>query len=46
MWCGCADFREMVLHHSITMFLIIFSYILNFVKNGTLVLWLHDMVWR
>ncbi|XP_062337779.1 ceramide synthase 2-like [Osmerus eperlanus] len=36
------DFREQVLHHLATSFLLGFSYVSNYVRVGTLVLVLHD----
>eukprot|EP00933_Yihiella_yeosuensis_P038831 TRINITY_DN32770_c1_g1_i1.p1 TRINITY_DN32770_c1_g1~~TRINITY_DN32770_c1_g1_i1.p1 ORF type:complete len:324 (+),score=42.15 TRINITY_DN32770_c1_g1_i1:58-1029(+) len=35
------DFWEMMLHHTVAMFLVFLSYILNFVRIGSLVLFLH-----
>jgi len=37
------DFLEMLLHHVITLFLVGLSYIMNYLKIGTLVMLLHDM---
>ncbi|KAK3592980.1 hypothetical protein CHS0354_023204 [Potamilus streckersoni] len=36
------DFYEMVIHHLVTILLIYFSWVLNFVRVGTLVLAVHD----
>ncbi|CEO98692.1 hypothetical protein PBRA_006806 [Plasmodiophora brassicae] len=36
------DFWEMFLHHSCTLFLVVFSYMANLFRFGTLVFWLHD----
>ncbi|KAL3831741.1 hypothetical protein ACJMK2_023455 [Sinanodonta woodiana] len=36
------DFYEMVIHHLVTVLLIYFSWVLNFVRVGTLVLAVHD----
>lgn len=36
------DFKEMIIHHIATMVLMYFSWILNFVRVGTLVLLVHD----
>jgi len=38
-----ADFLEMFLHHLLTIFLISFSYLNNYIKIGTLVLLVHDI---
>jgi len=37
------DFLEMVLHHMCAIFLIIFSYLMNFIRIGTLVFYVHDL---
>jgi ceramide synthetase len=37
------DFAEMLLHHVVTVFLIAFSWIVNFDRVGTLVLLVHDV---
>ena len=39
-----SDFGEMFLHHFLTMCLIIFSYISNYVRVGSLVMFCHDIV--
>lgn len=36
------DFMEMLLHHIVAIILISFSYLLNFVRGGALVMFLHD----
>ncbi|KAL4222919.1 Ceramide synthase 5 [Mactra antiquata] len=36
------DFKEMIIHHFATMVLMYFSWLLNFVRVGTLVLVVHD----
>jgi len=36
------DFVEMILHHSLTIVLIVFSYMANFWKLGALTMFLHD----
>ncbi|XP_052803608.1 ceramide synthase 2-like [Mya arenaria] len=36
------DFMEMIIHHIATMFLIYFSWQINFVRTGSLVLFVHD----
>mmetsp|Transcript_132321 Transcript_132321/g.197153 ORF Transcript_132321/g.197153 Transcript_132321/m.197153 type:complete len:337 (+) Transcript_132321:74-1084(+) len=38
-----SDFAEMMLHHIVTLFLIMFSYLFNFFRIGTLVFLLHDL---
>ena len=38
-----SDFWQMFLHHFITIFLINFSYISNFFRIGSLVMWIHDI---
>ncbi|XP_076093935.1 ceramide synthase 2-like isoform X1 [Mytilus galloprovincialis] len=38
------DFTEMVTHHVVTIFLVFFSWVTNFVRIGTLVLCVHDAV--
>nr|XP_022309189.1 ceramide synthase 5-like isoform X1 [Crassostrea virginica] len=38
------DFKEMVVHHLVTMALMYFSWVCNFVRVGTLVLLVHDAV--
>ena len=37
------DFTEQLIHHMATIFLIVFSYIANFVRVGTLVMAIHDI---
>jgi len=37
------DFMEMILHHTCTIFLMSFSYLINFIRIGTLVLFVHDV---
>jgi len=37
------DFIEMTLHHTCAVLLVVFSYYLNWVRIGTLVLFLHDI---
>lgn len=36
------DFVQMIIHHIVTMFLLYFSWVVNFVRIGTLVLLVHD----
>nr|XP_039273540.1 ceramide synthase 5-like [Styela clava] len=37
------DFFEQLIHHAATLFLIVFSYIVTFVRIGTLVMAIHDI---
>ena len=37
------DFTEQMIHHMATIFLIVFSYVANFVRVGTLVMAIHDI---
>ena len=38
------DFREMFLHHILTISLYIISYLTNFTKAGALIMFLHDWI--
>lgn len=38
---GLPDFWDMLLHHTVTIFLVSFSYVLNYVRVGSLVMFLH-----
>lgn len=38
------DFKEMMVHHFATIALMVFSWVCNFVRSGTLVLAVHDAV--
>lgn len=40
--CAFQDFKEQVIHHIATVFLIGFSYCANYVRVGTLVMLVHD----
>lgn len=40
--CPPQDFKEQVIHHIATIFLIGFSYCTNFVRVGTFVMMVHD----
>lgn len=40
--CPSQDFKEQVIHHIATIFLIGFSYCTNFVRVGTFVMMVHD----
>lgn len=40
--CPSQDFKEQVIHHIATIFLIGFSYCTNFVRVGTFVMVVHD----
>ena len=37
------DFNEQIVHHCATLFLIVFSYVANFVRVGSLVMAIHDV---
>jgi len=37
------DFNQQIIHHCATLFLIVFSFVANFVRIGTLVMALHDV---
>mmetsp|Transcript_4972 Transcript_4972/g.10893 ORF Transcript_4972/g.10893 Transcript_4972/m.10893 type:complete len:320 (-) Transcript_4972:287-1246(-) len=37
------DLAEMLLHHMTTLFLLVFSYMMNFARVGSLVLFVHDV---
>ena len=36
------DWAEMTLHHFLTIILYVFSYLLNFIKIGSIIMFLHD----
>jgi len=38
------DFWQMFLHHLVTIFLLVFSYVCNFTRVGSFVFFLHDCV--
>jgi ceramide synthetase len=43
MFAHRMDFYEMLLHHSVTVAVIVYSYCMNFVRIGTVVYFLHDV---